>query len=228
MPFNLPAGILLVGGAAALILSLFVQRRWTDRTVWTLAIFQFGVAVICFAYAFELVALGPAHQNFLGLAALHWMGCPADQHPLFYPVVYPWTRKDARLLRLLLISLPIVMTIAQITNPLHHQYYTAVWLDTSGSFPMFAKTNGMLYWIYKVYAFGLFMASVVFLIPRVSMSKRNYRSQANYLMAGLMMPVLAELLYQANFRPMPYLNLTPFSYLLSRGFFDPSGRLDDR
>ena len=75
------------------------------------------------------------------------------------------------------------------------------------------KTYGPLFWVHSAYAYALLFVGVFSVIRFLASTSKIYRRQAYAILAGVLIPVAANLLYLSRLSPYPYLDLTPFSFV---------------
>jgi len=116
----------------------------------------------------------------------------------------------------LLFVIPSITIVIAATNQLHHLYYSAVNVDTSGPFPMLALTWGPWLWVSTIYLYALILTSILLLIEQLSKPGTFYRNQVIAMLVGISVPWTVIILYVIfGLMPLGHLNLTPFAFTVT-------------
>jgi PAS domain S-box-containing protein len=107
--------------------------------------------------------------------------------------------------RLALLSVEPLLTVAFAwSNPLHGWIHRNVYLDTSGSFSVIAKTYGPWYWLHAAYTSVLIAISIFLLVRSARRAPPLYRKQTLMLLIGLMLPLVCNVSYVLGLRPLRF------------------------
>jgi len=101
------------------------------------------------------------------------------------------------------------------SNELHGLIWREIKLVRVGSLALLDLKYGLFFWTHAFYGYLLLATSAVLLVRAVLFSSGLRRRQCAVLLAGAMMPWLANLLYLTKLSPLDYLDLTPFGYSLT-------------
>ena len=112
----------------------------------------------------------------------------------------------------LLLIIPSLSVVFLVTYPQTRLMYGQIWLDQSGIFPMFQKTNGPFYWINQIYLVLLIVGGIFAEIKYSLQSSALARKQAAIISAGLFLIIATDIIYLAGLRPWGVINLSMFSY----------------
>jgi PAS domain S-box-containing protein len=135
---------------------------------------------------------------------------------LIFAVQY--TDREAWLTRrnlLLLMILPFLDIVLCWTNEAHGLIWQEMVLVKSGSLSLLKLKYGLFFWILAFYSYLLLVVSSLLLGHAVLFSSGLRRRQSAVLLAGALMPWIANLLYLTRVGPLTYLDLTPFGYSLT-------------
>ena len=113
----------------------------------------------------------------------------------------------------LMTIVPLVTLALVWTTELHGLVYQNIRLDPSGSFLM--VDFGPWFWVDTAYSYLLLAIGCLALLQRLLTTSYPYRGQAAALLIGVSIPWLVEVLSLSNLNPVPYLDLTPFSFLFT-------------
>ena len=81
--------------------------------------------------------------------------------------------------------------------------------------PTLAFTNGPLFFVHLAYSYLLLAATIVLLASSLPGSQPLYRRQTWFLIAGIALPMVTEVLFQLGLSPVPGLNISPIVLALS-------------
>ncbi|MCA9911378.1 MAG: PAS domain-containing protein, partial [Anaerolineae bacterium] len=115
---------------------------------------------------------------------------------------------------LLLMAVPTMTIILNWTNEFHHLMYLRRYLDTSGVVPELRSDYGLWFWVHTVYSYLLISYSNVLLILSARRTYAKHRSQAIFLVLGVLVPWIANVLFITRLIDLP-VDLTPFAFSIS-------------
>lgn len=187
-----------------------------DRTASNLLItIVLGCSVGTAAYAIELIV--PDITTKLVLTFLWYVGTlTLMTASLLFAIWYAgkWSWVTPAKITALSIG-PALILIAVATNSIHHLYYLDVGLDTSYEIPQLTQVAGPLYIIAGAYILVTFAASLVILVSaRFAIHKGHGRAWPA-LIVGIVVPLIAYVLYLAGLRPFGFLDLVPYSITIT-------------
>ncbi|HXF60592.1 MAG TPA: histidine kinase N-terminal 7TM domain-containing protein, partial [Caldilineaceae bacterium] len=196
-------------------LALFCWSRRPASGASLLAWMMLAVTIWAGAYGLELASLDLAAMRFW--VRVEYLGIPiVPVLWLLFALQYSGhDRWLARPVVLLLFVVPLCTLLLNYTNKWHHLYYTSVSVDYSGPFPVLALQKGPWYWVNAAYAYLCLLAGSTLLLRHVLYSPNLYRRQAWTLVFAALAPVAGNVLYQIGVTPVPYLDLTPFVFLVT-------------
>ncbi|MEK7327772.1 MAG: histidine kinase N-terminal 7TM domain-containing protein, partial [Chloroflexota bacterium] len=127
-----------------------------------------------------------------------------------------YTERGSRLTRRTLTLLAIEPALALIllwTTNFHGLFFKSFGLDTTGPVPQWDGVNGVGYWINIIYSYILIFTGTLILLQALvrPQGSRLYRGRAIAVLAGVLSPWVANVLYAFYGLPLPGLDPTPFA-----------------
>lgn len=213
--FNGYALVLLFFGTLTAITAIYIFRRGTPVVRW-FGLMMGSNAIWSIAYGLELSsqtlnqALIFVNIEYLGIATLplNWFlfclsFCNKDC----------WYKKPLNL-TLLLIA-PITTLVMVWTNPLHHLHYRDVKMFYEGAFPMAKIYPGTWYHIFTGYFYLLLACGCYLILNKFRSSDPIFRKQNYSIIIGVAIPWVANLCYLLGFRPLGFIDATPFAFIFT-------------
>jgi len=205
----------LATGIAAAVLAILVWERRPSGPAAALALYLLSIAVWSIGYSLQLTGANLARQVFwskveyVGPAGVSLFG-------LLFVLQYSGFNNWVRSSRVALLSaLPAVTQILVWTNERHRLIWRSVWLDSSGPYPLMARTHGPWFWVFLTYGYALCLVSI-FLLGRELFYRRGiYRSQVAVLLVGCTVPLAGNLMYSFGFSILPNLDFTVFGFSIT-------------
>ncbi len=117
-----------------------------------------------------------------------------------------------------LLAIPMLTAVVAWTNDAHGLLRRDVFLDTAGPFPVIAKTYGPWFWVFLAHSYVTLTLTVWSFIRAWQQTLPFYRGQVLILLAGLLLPVIWNILYIFGLSPFPRHDIAPAT-------FAPSGLL---
>ncbi|WP_439027301.1 histidine kinase N-terminal 7TM domain-containing protein [Haloarchaeobius sp. DT45] len=222
-PLTVP---LVLGACVQVALALYVlsRRDAYDRLpgASVAAGLLLAVSLMMLAYAAELSVVGrdpAAVRN----AKLRWnmvqyLGMGAIPG-LWLLYVARFTRFDGlpRVGWLAVVAGAVVTPLVVFTNPVHHQFWTAISLDTTDGTTVLVNDHGAAFYAFTGYAYTLVLAATALLARAYTGSAGLYRRQVAGLLAGSLAPFAASALYLLGPEPFRAYNLTAFGFFVTAG-----------
>lgn len=111
------------------------------------------------------------------------------------------------------LGLTAATTVAlALTNEAHGLLWSRAWLDEAGPSPMVVTAKGPWFWVHVAYAYTLLAVGTLVLAPRAAAASSLYRGQALALLAGVIAPWLANVVFLLG---LTRRDGTPFALTLS-------------
>ncbi len=203
--------VLLIAASTCALGALYVGRqRSRTAAASPLALLLAAAAFYCGGSALE-IAVSTLPAKLLAVAVEYVGVAPL---PAFW-VLFAWRslhgrRPLPRATSLALFVFPAITLVLNWTNGLHHLYYTATTLDSSGPFPMVHLARGPWYWVNTVFLLFSFVAGNLLLLLRLLRAPAAERVPAALTMAGSLAPWAGYLLYVTGASPLN-LDLSPLA-----------------
>lgn len=206
--------------AAAAVMATIGGYAWRNRDVtgatWFAALMA-GATVWAVCYAFQLAGANEAtirfwaDLNHVGVAVvpIAWFG-----FALQLSVRDHWlTRRTLAGLSVL----PVVYLGLVATNGVHHLVREPIDPEpvADGALIVSQHAFGPAFWIHSLYGYGLMLAGVVMLGHLLVWAPNVYRRQVSLLVFGALAAAATNAVYHAGLSPLPYLDLTAFSFTIS-------------
>ena len=205
----------LLTGCVVAVLALLIWRRWPSRPAAALSLYLLSVAIWSIGYCFQLRGATLAQQVFwskveyIGPAGVSLAGLV---FVLQFSGLNDWVR--ARWIVLLAV-IPAITQVIVWTNERHGLIWRRVWVDSSGPFPMLARTHGPWFWVFLLYDYALCLISIGLLFREFINRKGVYRSQAGVLLLGCLVPFAGNFMYSFGFSLVPHLDFTVFGFSIT-------------
>jgi PAS domain S-box-containing protein len=172
----------------------------------------FSSSAASFAYGMEILTPGLYEKFFWVLVRYFGLITFSLASALF---VFYFTHAPLRFKSwgFLGLCLPLaIILFLHATYPLTHLVYDQIWLDTSGPFPMIAKTVGPVYWVLNIYVMVLLAVLIYLVINNLPRGSNLNRRQSWVIAAALTLVFTTHLLYLGGIRLDGVLNPNLFSY----------------
>jgi PAS domain S-box-containing protein len=206
---------LLLGAALSLGLALLGWRRRAAAPAPAFVCFMLGVGLWSAAYGLEMAAADLSAK--LRLATVEYAGIvlvPASWVVFALHETGQSALVGRRLLGLLAIE-PLATLLLLTTNSVHSLFRSAAHLEDAGSFVVLVSEHGPAFWVHTAYSYLLLLVGTVMIVRRTPWHDAPFRGQATALLAGALVPWLANALYLSGLSPFGALDLSPFAFVLT-------------
>ncbi len=189
------------------------QRRKVAGAA-SLALLLTGLTVWMFAYALELSAAQLDAQLFF--VKLKYLGIVSIP-PLFFIFSIHYSQpgrlpaRQAALLGLV----PVITLLLAWTNDWHALIWRNATPVYNGTFFSFDYESGFGFWVWAVYAYLLLVAGSAVLVWYAIRTYADHRIQAWLLITATGITWLGNIIYVTGNSPVPYLDITPFTLILT-------------
>lgn len=213
-PYIIP---LFIAALVSTILALLFWRRRSLRGGIPLVYFATGASLWCFAYALELAGADLTTKLFwikvqyLGITTipLCW---------LIFALQYTRRWQPVRPYLPLLLLIPLATIIAAWLEPEANLLYKTVTIDQTAEFPSLIVTYGPIFFIHLAQSYLALLVSTIFLLQTAARAPRPYKRQVRGLFLAAAFPWLGNGIYLSGLLPIPNLDLTPFTFVLTAIF----------
>jgi two-component sensor histidine kinase/PAS domain-containing protein len=130
-----------------------------------------------------------------------------------------YTGRETWLSRRVLVGLsvvPVLTLLLVFTNESHGLIWSAVTLDTTGSFLVLNTAYGEWMWVFVVHAYILLMTGVILLAKQwITCSNPRFKRQTGVLLGGALFPWIASAMVAFGVDPFPRLDLILLALILT-------------
>ncbi len=130
-----------------------------------------------------------------------------------------WLTNTRKTLLALFASLILV---AALTNEWHGQIWSHIQFTNGAAFGPLAMTHGQLFILVVIFQYSLIAATTLLFFQIARRGQSLYRSQARIMLAGMVFPWAANIMYITGLNPLPTLDLTPIALSLTNLFLSIS------
>ncbi|MCZ2126836.1 MAG: PAS domain-containing protein [Anaerolineales bacterium] len=223
--------LIAISSLIAAACAVFVATR-RNRSYGATALLGLILSVVVWgaAYSLELSSANLVWGVFW--AKVEYVGVPFV--PLFFFLfAYQFTQNERKLSSLKTFALFLIsstFTLLAWTNEYHHFVWTEFSQDSTDGYVMLALGHGLAFWLLIAYSYILLLIAFIHLVYRVINSPPEFKKQAYIILAGGGVTWLGNIIYVLGISPVPQLDLTPVSFVISSvifsfGFFS-AGMLD--
>jgi|GEM_PF-963776 len=211
-PYTIP---LLISAIFAAVIGLHIYRYRAAPGAITLTLVFACVALWSLEYALELAFVAPATKHFfanLQYVSITTMPVLWLVFALQYTERNAWVRSGRLVLFFLL---PVSTTLVVWTDDhfgLMRSQFEIVYV--SGAAILSVVEYGPWFWIHTAYSYSLFLVGTLLILPFFLRAPHLYRGQLAACLVGVFAPWLANVLYLFFPTPWPYLDLTPFAFII--------------
>jgi len=159
-----------LGGAAMFFLALVyvVNKRITDR-FWIVT--QMMVIFWCLGFALQISGTDLKTVAFWFLVANDFVGLKVPVVWLLWALTVAGRKSWLTRPRvMMLLVLPVITDILNLTNSWHGLIYRQMWLDTSGSHPLLQFLCGPWYWVITAYC-GILLLVVIAVLIKAALNR---------------------------------------------------------
>lgn len=115
----------------------------------------------------------------------------------------------------LLSVIPLITLLLVWTNEAHGLIWRRVELDSNGPLTFLKVTYGLWFGFHWFFSYIALLLGTLLLVRMLFRSRHLYRSQTGILLLGVLFPWLGNGVYLLKLGPLPNLDLTPFTIILS-------------
>ena len=209
LPYSLP---LFLAAAVALALAGYVRRARNTPGSTALTFAMVGAAIWALADALGVLSGDLATRilwskaSYLGAVVIPtaWLAF-AVSHTGRPPL-------GPRALAVLAIE-PVVTLLAVWTNESRGLVWSRLEVVATEPFIQLRREYGDWFWVHTVYSYVLLAVGAYLLIAMALRLRRTYRQQSAILLLAVLIPWVGNALYLLRISPLPYLDLTPFTFI---------------
>ena len=204
-----------IAGLLALVNALFVVRRIRMAGAVPLLGMLAAVTVWTVTYTLELASADIQWQYFW--LRMEYFGIP-NVSTFFFLFALEYTQQNKLLERKWIHTLwviPVASTVLAWTNSYHGLIWAQVGQASFGSFTMLHLQHGIFFWIMAAYSYVMLFSGTLILIRRAITGWASFKFQPLVMIGGVLVTWAGNLLYLSGTSPVPELDWTPMSVILS-------------
>jgi len=118
-----------------------------------------------------------------------------------------------RFLRISIWIIPLVSLLLVLSNELHGLVWHTLTPITIGTHKLLLYGHGIVVWIIAIYSYLFMLLGTIMLVRTVLRSMQLYRRQAAWLLFGISLPWMNNMLYLLGFSPWHGQDLTPIAFI---------------
>jgi len=203
-------GAFVGAGLCAMVIGLAWRHRDKPAALAFIGL-MLGFGGWAVLYAIQLGATTPAGQLVWQRVALAVGGTIPT---LWFVFTLQYTNRDDWLTRATLAVLalePVAFALLTLTNPAHNLIWYGAAFPAAGTPRVVLLAFGPGYYMHIIYGYLLVTYGLAALVVALVRASRLYRTQTALLIAGVLPPFTANILYTArvDWGPLPALDLTP-------------------
>lgn len=213
--------VLLGGGGMMAAISVYAWRNRDVTGASSFAVLAGATALWSVAYALQIAAATPeltafwANVNHIGVAMVPvaWV-----YFALQFTARERWITHRSIIA---LSAVPAVYVGLVWTNGFHFLVRDPIDLQPVAGEALLVSQHGFgpAFWFHTAYGYGLMLVGFLLLAHLLLWSPRVYRRQVAILLFGALLAVSTNLAFHLGLGPAPYLDLTPFSFVVSGTIF---------
>ena len=210
-----------LAGAVAALLAAYAWRKRDQRAALPLALMMAGLAVWSVCYGIELGF--STIEPMLGWDAVAFVGSVVVPTAwLLLAVDYAGYEEWITPRTVALLAVEPALTLALVwTNDVHGLIWRSASVDATAPIAVPALVFGPAYWVNLAYSYLLVAAGILLIASVALRASRIHRRRSFVLLAGVVAPLGANVLFNvfpaAN--PIPNLDLTPFAFAATGGLY---------
>jgi diguanylate cyclase (GGDEF)-like protein/PAS domain S-box-containing protein len=205
--------IYLLAAVAYTWLGLFVWRKRPAVAVVPFAWTMLGLSIWSATYSMELFFSSLPTIQFL--MNIEYLGIVSTSvFFLFFALEY--TGKSHLLTlrnRLVIWVVPLMILLLVWTNASHHLMWDMEIISESVILKLLEVRYGLFFWIHSIYLYVLILFASILLIVEMTQRPSNYRIQVNFIILGILTPVVGGILSTSKLNPIPNLVVMPLLFL---------------
>jgi PAS domain S-box-containing protein len=120
---------------------------------------------------------------------------------------------------ILLWIIPVLTLCLVWTNEQHHLVWQQAGLVPLADITILSIEHGPWFWVLLFFSYCLLLAGSIWLASAMIRSKTENRRTIGFVLAGILIPWIANFLYLADLNPIPNLDWTPFAFILAGVMF---------
>jgi PAS domain S-box-containing protein len=211
-PYVIPliASALISGGVMA-----YAWSRRSTRSAFALAILALIITGWTMGYALEIA--GADLPTKLSWGKIQYIGIALA--PVAWLIFAAYHSNQANIITqrsmILLSIVPAITILLGLTADRHTLLWRETYFQQAGGFSVLGVTYGFWFWIHSAYSYGVILAGAISILRSLGRLRGLYRGQTVALLIAVLAPWIGNILYISGLNPIPYLDLTPFSFTIT-------------
>jgi len=205
-------------GFISLILGLYIWKKETTLRQQLFTVLMLLSFFWCFIYILELVS--PSEQLAILLSNIKFIAV-ALIPPTFclFTIIYTELEEKPSLKSYFLFYIIPFFNIGLIfTNHLHHLFWISKTAVQSEFGIIIQSTDAAFFWFHTTYSYLLLFFGFIFIIKSLFYSRSLYSKQAVFLIAGIIAPIIGNIIIIFRLYPIIY-DITPIFFAITGSFF---------
>ncbi|MFT3892964.1 MAG: histidine kinase N-terminal 7TM domain-containing protein [Anaerolineales bacterium] len=206
--------LLFIAGIIGLINVFFISRRL--KVVGALPLLGMGLAVSewALAYAMELASRDLSMQIFWG--KVQYFGI-VSVSVLFFLFAITYTQSHILKSKWLwaIWVFPLICVALIWTNDLHHLVWATISQKDFGSYVVASFGHGPIFYLFVAYSYIMLVGGTILLIRHTTKVQPEFRTQIFFMLFGVMVNWVGNIVYVLGINPVPELDWTPLGLILS-------------
>ncbi len=194
-------------------LGLYAWRKRPAVAVTPFAWVMLAISIWAFLYSLEIfLPTLPAKLFILKIEYFGIVSLPV--YLLFFALEF--TGKSHLLtprIRLLLWVIPSLTLLLVWTNEYHHLMWDRETLSAVRGLRLLDIRFGVFFWVHSVYSYIILAFTNVLLIIELLQRPRIYRIQISFVVLGMLLPLVGNLIFVIGINPIKNLDVTPLFFL---------------
>ena len=204
---------------AAAIVSVFVaQYTWARRSA-SISLVLFLMAVTIFiwivGYSLEIAGADLGTKYFWGVTQYIGFAFAPYCWLIFSMVYSDRARLISRRFIILTTLIPFITLLLALTTKWHGLVWSEYHIDRQNNFSALGVSHGPWFWVHLGYSYLLLLVGTILLVRGLWRKQGLYRGQIIALLVASLAPWIGNALYLTGNSPIPYLDLTPFSFTIT-------------
>ncbi len=214
--FNLLTVPIIISAIIAISLTVYAWRlRAAGYWVRPFVLLALALAIWSVGYAIELVVLDLSAKIFW--IKIQYLGIVTTPVAWFLFATQYSGRQAWRERRFILslFIIPVITLLLVFTNEAHHLIWTQFALVDSDFMPVVDVDYGTWFWIHSAYSYVLMVLGTIILLRKLRRFPTIHGWQIGIMLLAPVVPLLGNGIYLSGLGPIPQLDLTPPSFIVS-------------
>lgn len=203
---------LLAAAAVSIFVAVYAWRHLAASGAGALLLMAVAIAEWCIGYALEISSTDLDTMYIWGVS--QYIGIAFAPYAwLVFAIDFSGNKKILTRRFLLGTAIfPIITIIIALTTKWNGLIWTEYYINRQQDFSAIGVSHGIWFFIHTAYSYLLLLAGTI-LLARILWRRRGlYRGQVVAMLVAVLAPWVGNVLYLTGNSPIPYLDITPFSF----------------